>query len=299
MAKEYLCIDVGGTFIKYGVINEQREINDSGKVATPYESAEVYLDTLADIYHKFEGRVEGIAMSVPGMIDSKNGVCVTSGALKYATGLHLVEELEKRCNTKIAIMNDAKCAALAEASWGSLADVKDGVVIAIGTGIGGALIKDGKVHMGAHFGAGEFSFIAMSDDLDLGQNLWAQKNNHIRLAKLAAKAKGLDPENVSGEDVFRWVREGDVDAIKALDHFTLTLARMIMNLQMIYDPDRFAIGGGISAAPEFLMSIQKNLDYLYRIYPMPCPHAEVVNCQFRNDANLLGAYANYLDMCEA
>ena len=68
------------------------------------------------------------------------------GSLTYADGLHLVKNLQDRVHIPIYIMNDAKCAALAEASWGSLSDIRDGIVIVFGTGVGGALIKDGEVH---------------------------------------------------------------------------------------------------------------------------------------------------------
>lgn len=69
---------------------------------------------------------------------------------------------------------------------------------------------------------------------------------------------------------------------------------MIMNLQFIYDPERFAIGGGISRQPKLLESIQKNLDHFYAVYPWDFPRAEVVTCEFFNEANLMRAYQNYL-----
>ena len=94
------------------------------------------------------------------------------GSLTYADGLHLVKNLQDRVHIPIYIMNDAKCAALAEASWGSLSDIRDGIVIVFGTGVGGALIKDGEVHHGSKFSAGEFSYISVNSDLDNTDNLW-------------------------------------------------------------------------------------------------------------------------------
>ena len=108
MGKTCLCIDVGGSSIKYGKIGEDRKIFDYGKVPTPYDGVEVYLDCLEEIFRKFEGQVEGISMSVPGIIDSGNGICVTAGNLRYADGLHLVEELEKRVEVPVALVNAAK-----------------------------------------------------------------------------------------------------------------------------------------------------------------------------------------------
>ena len=91
----------------------------------------------------------------------------------------------------VSVMNDAKSAAMAEARWGALADCKDGIVIVLGTGIGGALIKDGKVHFGKSFAAGEFSFINLSESMDSMDSTWAGRAGNPRLRALVANAKGL------------------------------------------------------------------------------------------------------------
>lgn len=294
MAGTCLCIDVGGTFIKYAKVDSERNLSGYGKVETPYKGIEVYVETLADIYRKFEGEVEGISLSVPGMIDSKNGVCMTAGALEYANGLALVEELGKKCPVPIAVMNDAKSAALAEATWGALADCEDSIVITLGTGVGGALIKGGEVHMGKHFAAGEFSTVALTDAVDSKDDLWCGHNGVGRLLTLAARIKGKDVSEVSGEDVFQWINEGDEMVTMALDQYTKTIARMLINLQCIFDPDRFAFGGGISRQPKLMEFIQKNLDYYYAVFPSPIPKPEITTCKYFNEANLLGAYGNFL-----
>lgn len=294
MAKTCLCIDVGGSSIKYAKMDESRTLMDYGKVPTPHEGTEEYLSSLEEIYRKFEGQVDGITMSVPGMIDSGAGICISAGNLKFADGIHLVEEMEQRCKVPVAIMNDAKCAALAEAAWGAMEDCKDGVVLVLGTGIGGALVKDGEIHMGSHFAAGEFSFVILGNEPDQEASTWAGINGNPRLLQMAARAKRVDADTINGEDVFRWINDGDEVMIGVLDEFTRPLARMIMNLQAIYDPDRFAIGGGISRQPKLLESIQKNLNHLYAIYPIDVPKAEVTTCKFFNEANLIGAYCNYL-----
>lgn len=289
-----LCIDVGGSSIKYAGIDRERNLMDQGKVPTPYEGIEAYLDCLEGIYRKFQGRVQGISLSVPGIIDSQKGVCITAGNLRFADGLGLVEELRGRCKVPVVIMNDAKCAALAESSYGALSDCRDGVVLVLGTGIGGALIKDGQVHMGHHFAAGEFSFIAMDDCVDLPATHWAGINGMPRLLEGAARIKGVPTDQVNGEQVFAWIQEGDRRIQKLLGEYTRSIARMIMNLQFIYDPQRFAIGGGISRQPLLMEQIRNNLDYLYALYPYQVPRAEVVVCRYYNDANLLGAYSNFM-----
>lgn len=296
MEQQYcLCIDVGGSFIKYALADEQRALTEHGKIPTPYDGVEAYLQALERIYRQFAGRVCGIALSVPGIIDSAKGVCLTAGSLRYADGLALAPELEQRCGVPVSIMNDAKCAALAEATWGALADCRDGIVIVLGTGIGGALIKDGEVHMGAHFAAGEFSPVQLSADGSGFENAWAFASGNATLRQMAAAVRGVD--TLSGEEIFRLINEGDPALCEVLDKFTAPIAYMITNLQLIFDPQRFAIGGGISQQPKLLESIQKNLDrYSELPQQFGMPKAEITTCQYFNDANLLGAYSNFLRM---
>ena len=294
MAKACLCIDVGGSSIKYAILDDQRALMDYGRVPTPYEGTQVYLEELTKICQKFERQVEGVSMSVPGIIDSRAGICVSAGNLRFADGLPLVEEMEKRCHLPVAIMNDAKCAALAESAWGALKGCRDGVILVLGTGVGGALIKDGEVHLGANFAAGEFSFVILGDEVDQEGNIWGRVSGNERLLTMAARVRNVEPDAINGEDVFRWIDEGDEAVGNVLDQFTWPIARMIMNLQFIYDPERFAIGGGISRQPRLLQSIRSNLDQFYSIYPVKVPRADVTVCRFFNEANLMGAYQNYL-----
>ncbi len=292
--KKCLCIDVGGTAIKHGIIDPDVNLTDKGEVPTPYDGVEAYLDALEQIYRKAEDKVQGIAMSVPGVIDSENGICISGGNLRFIDNFNLAAELGKRVNVPVSVMNDAKSAAMAEARWGALSDCKDGIVIVLGTGIGGALIKDGKVHFGKNFAAGEFSFITMGENMDSADNTWAGCAGNPRLRTLVANAKGIeDPETITGFDVFRWAK-GDPLVLMALEQFTRGIARMIINLQVIYDPDRFVIGGGISRQPLLLDYIQKNLDYFYSQFKWPGEKADVTTCKFFNDANLIGAFSYFL-----
>lgn len=291
MEKRCLCIDVGGTAIKYALIDDARNLTKHGEVPTPTDNTEHYLEVLEGICRQFDGQIRGVAMSVPGIIDSENGICITAGWLHYANGLHLGEELTKRTGLPVSVMNDAKAAGLAEAAWGSLSDCKDSVVILIGSGIGGALIKDGKVHFGRHGSAGEFSNIALSENVDMPGSLWYAQNGTPRLVQMVSGAKGIPADQLNGRILFEQANAGDPVVLAALDRFTRGIALQIFNLQMIYDPEKFAIGGGISRQKLFLESIQKNLDELYTIYPEKSfPRAQLTTCRFFNEANLYGAY---------
>ena len=287
-----LTIDIGGTFIKYACMTERLEVLAKGKVPTPQNSREQLIDAIGGLFDQSPD-VAGIAISMPGIIDPDAGYCAMGGALRYNDGFHLKEALYNRCPVKIAMENDAKCAAMAEAAVGSLQDVADGFVLIFGTMIGGAFIKDHQLHRGRHFSAGEVSYIATIRD---GQadfdSVWGNRCGTPRLCKMFAQRKGL--ETADGVLFFQAVERQDPDALACLDSFTKEVAVQIFNLQTVLDPERFAIGGGISEQPSFIDGIKKHLEALYVQCPYQVPHAQVVACQFHNDANLIGALQCFL-----
>lgn len=195
----------------------------------------------------------------------------------------------------MTIENDGKCAALAEVWKGCLSDVNDAIVIVLGSGVGGGIIIDRKVHKGSSSFAGEFSFIRTNNqNLEDMDEAWGTINGAKTLAKKTAKIKGLNPEDVDGYYVFEKANAGDEDVLAVLDEFTKQIAAQIVNLQCVLDPQRVAIGGGISAQPLLIEYIQKNVDAFADNFGYYKPGIEVVPCTFRNDSNLMGALYHYL-----
>ena len=285
--------DVGGTFIKYAAMNETAEIFERGKIPTPIESHEEFLQELVKLY-KVSG-CEGIAISLPGIIDSERGFCVTSGFIEHNAGKFLADELKNLCGVKVTLENDAKCAALAEAKIGSLADVDTGFVMVFGTAVGGSFVKGGKVYHGKNNLAGEISYTMQSSEKDFSdKKVFAEMCGVPVLLKMYADKKNLPVEKISGEDFFHAVEQKDFDAVDCLEKFTQQIAIKIFNIQMILDPEKFAIGGGISAQKIFIDSIRENLEKVYKNCPVTFPRVEVVPCKFRNDANLIGALFRWL-----
>ena len=289
-----LVVDIGGTFIKYAFMKDDMTILARGKVKTPSEDREQLIEVLAGLYDEMPD-VSGIAISMPGIIDSENGYCAMGGALRYNDDFYLRHSLYQRCPVKIYMENDAKCAAMAEAAAGSLKDVADGFVLIFGTMIGGAYIKDRKLHRGKNFSAGEVSYITtIRNGKPVYETVWGNRCGTPFLCNLYAEKKGLDPETVDGIMVFDAVNKQDPVAMECLDSFTREIAVQIFNLQTVLDPERFAVGGGISAQPVFIEYIKNNLKALYADCPYHVPHAEVVSCKFQNDANLIGALQCFL-----
>ena len=117
MEKRFLCLDIGGTSIKYAVCSEEGQMLDRGKV-TIGEDLDTFLDQVQQIYEK-AGAIEGVACSFPGEVHSQEGVIHGISAIPYIHGCPMRDLLSKRCGAKkIAMLNDANAAALGEAWLG-------------------------------------------------------------------------------------------------------------------------------------------------------------------------------------
>ncbi|MDO5146034.1 MAG: ROK family protein [Eubacteriales bacterium] len=289
-----LVIDIGGTYIKYAYMTEDMSVISRGKVATPHTKREDLIEAIGQLYDEVPD-VDGIAISMPGIIDSENGYCSMGGALKYNDDFYFRHSLYKRCPVKIYIENDAKCAAMAEAAEGSLKDVRDGVILIFGTMIGGGIIHEGKLYKGKHFSSGEVSYILTEkNSVPSYKTVWGNQCGTPRLCAMYAERKNLNPEDVDGILVFNAVNAKEREAQECLEQFTREIAVQIFNIQTILDPERIAIGGGISAQPIFIEYIRNNLKALYAECPYHVPHADVLACKFQNDANLVGALQCFL-----
>ena len=289
-----LAIDIGGTFIKYANMSLDMDIIAKGKVKTPQTGREALIDAIENLYQAADG-VEGIAVSMPGIIDMEQGHCIMGGALRYNDGFPIQNSIQERCPVPVSIENDAKCAAMAEAVSGSLQDVQDGFVLLFGTMIGGGYIKNRQLQRGIHFSAGEVSYMVTDrDGVPSFEGVWGNRCCTPSLYRMYAQKKGIAYEEVRGEDVFAEIAKGERLAVECLNRHTREIAVQIFNLQTVLDVERFAIGGGISAQPAFTEYIQKNLQKLYDICPYYVPQAEIVTCKYQNDANLYGALHCYL-----
>ena len=288
-----LTVDIGGTFIKYALADDNCTLSGNGKVPTPQTSREEFIETLSALYRQNaeKMRIDGIAISMPGIIDTRRGYVYMGGALEYNNEFAVRDALEEKCGEiKISVNNDAKCAAQAEASLGALKDVKDGAVIIFGTMVGGGIVLNGKVRGGSHFAAGETSYILADRDCDPSYDtVWGRTCSALRLSREYAAAKKLDSGEVDGEQVFEAVERGDTDATAILGRYTKEIAVKLFNMQTVLDLEKIAIGGGVSAQPRFIESIKNQLDRMYSVSPYFVPRCEITRCTFGNDANLIGA----------
>ena len=288
----YLAIDVGGTFIKYAVITDDCMIVEKNKIPTPHENFEEFIHSLVEIYKEVSKscKLEGIALSMPGIIDSKKGFMYTGGSLRYINNVNIVEILQNKTGLPVTVENDAKCAAVAELWKGALKDCENAVVIVCGTAVGGAVIRNREVVSGKNFMAGEFSYV-MTDSVSEYKmsNCLAETAGAPALLKSVSEETGIPVEDLSGEKAFSIANQGDVYALEGIRKHAKKLAVQIHNYQYIFDPEKIAIGGGISEQPLLLQLIKEELTKINGIFPWTLPIPEVTTCKFFNDANLIGA----------
>ena len=290
-----LAVDIGGTSIKYAEMGENDLFLTHGSVPTPQTGREALVEAIGRLYDAAP-ECRGIAISMPGIIDSENGYVVMGGALRYNDDFFFRQALQERCPVPVYLENDAKCAALAEAANGALQDVSNGMVLIFGTMIGGALIMNHHLYKGSHFAAGEISYLITdrngSPSMD---GVFGNRCGVPRLCSLYAQAIGVPPESMDGVKFFCDVNHGVPEAALILRQYADEIAVQIFNFQNLYDPDRFAIGGGISVQPAFIDAIRDQLGALYAVCPYPVRQAEITVCRYQNDANLYGAYRCFME----
>lgn len=293
--KKYLTLDIGGSAIKYALIQEDLTILNKDSIPTPMDTLDNFIETIGKIYDEVKDVIEGIAISMPGIIDPRIGYNYTAGALKYIKNLNTVELLQKRCPVNITIGNDAKCAANAEVGFGSLKDIQDGAVVVFGTGIGGCLVKDHKVHVGRHFLAGEFSSMKTNYHNAIGNDDdWCKRNGIAGLLNRVQETLDTD-EYYTGKQIFDMANNGHEKVIEAINQFAYEAAVQILNIHVMFDCEKIAIGGGISAQPMLIDMIKTNFDSIVDNIGFDMPRPEIVVCQFRNEANLIGALYQYIE----
>ena len=304
--KQYLLIDIGGTFIKYSLTDEHAQKISGGKVPTPLTGMDDLLDAIEGFAAPLKGQFAGCAISMPGRIDTKNGIAHTGGMLSaFMWEQPFAAQVKEQLGVPVTIANDGKCAAAAEAWTGALAGTDTGLVIVLGTGIGGGIILNGKVYMGAHSAAGEVSNLVTNmaamepDSFNLkkierlpGMPVWAGNSSATGLIFEYATEKkmNLDGPMPTGEEIFAAYNAGEPEAVQTLKVFARRVAIGILSLQSVLDVEKVAIGGGISAADALLPAIQTELDGIFErcpVFPMLKP--ELVRCRYGNDANMIGA----------
>ncbi len=280
-----LAIDIGGTSVKYGYWYQK--LTDSGSFKTPETWPEM-LAALLSLPAKINQPIQGVAVSLPGGVNTKIGEISGLSAVPYLNGFPIRQELSKQFKLPVTIQNDANCAGLAEAWLGNAKDVSSVALLIIGTGIGGSIVQDGHLLTGRDYFMGEFGYSIMNERNETLSELGAP-------VKMARKYTRLSqsPEPVDAREIFERAKTGDELAQKCIEEMVHWLSIEAYNLITGFNPDRLLIGGGISVRDDFWAMIRDQTNRLLQQKGATVT-TEIDRCKFCNASNLIGAVAQFL-----
>lgn len=283
------CIDIGGTAIKAGVMDKEGNLGQKTSLPVANDNFEELKNTIVTWVKSLED-IEGLAISSPGAVDVETGIVGGASAVPCIHGPNVKEILSKELDMPVAIENDANCAALAEVFSGAAKDNTDVCFVVIGSGIGGCVIKDRKIHRGNHIFAGEFGYMLLEDKGESHLRILSELCATQALVRNVAKRMEGD---WNGLKVFEEAEKGNEICKEEIKKFYHYLAMAMFNLQHIYDPEKIIIGGAISKREDLCDKIGDAIDDLRSRIKIDSLKPVLVPCVYHGDANLLGAYANY------
>lgn len=289
--KNYLAIDIGGTNIKYGLVNDQGTISDKGRISSKSNNLDEFLAKLYPICERFKNQYDIIAISVPGKVDITAQKIYFGGSLPFIHNISMQSVLGDRYAVPVYVENDGKCSVLGEKWMGNLQCEDNCAALVLGTGIGGGIVVNGQLLRGSHFQAGEFSF-ALSNPLKRNFDyIFGQQFSAVKMIS-DVNCKLSNPVKDDGKAAFKAINSGDKAANQIFEQYCSGIAALILNIQVIVDLNKIAIGGGISAQPVVVEEINRQYDLLLKsMTPLDeiLTRPQIVNAKLKNDANLYGA----------
>lgn len=246
----YICIDIGSTDLKYGLLDADGNVLTQGK--RPSYGSQGGPRLLDEVRATIRGLlkessdVSGLCLATSGMVDTEQGRIryATPTQIPDYTGMPVKALLEAEFGLPCELENDVKAAALAEYPQEDGSTLDDCFVMTVGTGIGGCFIHEGRVVQGAVGACGEVGY------MEVKGAVFQDLASTTALCRAVAKAKGLD--QVNGKDVFAGIDAGDEVCIRAMDDMLEALAIGISIICCVLNPNRFILGGGIMARADYI-----------------------------------------------
>ena len=315
MTKYYLGIDLGGTFIKGGIVDGDGNILLQDKVPTESENGagRVALNianlckTLLEKQNFKKENIVGIGIGVPGMIDSKRGEVIYSNNLQWEH-FFISKEVEKLTGLPVRIANDANVAALGETKFGCGKEYDNTVLITLGTGVGGGIVIDGKLFEGNRSAGAELGhsvIVADGEQCTCGRKgcleAYASATALIRDTKRAMQADKSskmweigDLENVTGKTAFDY-KDCDESAKSVVENYIRKLGVGLTNIANEFRPEAIILGGGVCAQGDNLLKPLRAFLEAEIFAGEKGPKVELLIATLGNSAGLLGAGALWLD----
>ena len=313
MEKKIIGIDLGGTSIKFAILTQAGEIQEKWSIKTNIfdEGSHIVNEMIASIQHRMEllglsaENFLGIGMGSPGVVNREKGTVVGAYNLNWKTEQPIKEKIEGALGIPFFIDNDANVAALGEQWVGAGANDPDVVFVTLGTGVGGGVVADGNLIHGVAGAGGELGHITVDFEQPIQCTCGkagcletvASATGIVNLTRRYAdeyagdaKLKQMidDGQDVSAKDVFDLAKENDELALIVYRNFCRYLGIACANIGSILNPSTIVIGGGVSAAGEFLL---EGLNEVFQAnsFPQVKTSTKLALANLGNDAGVIGA----------
>lgn len=309
--KYYIGIDLGGTNIKAGVVNENYEIISKATTKTllPRPAEEICADMAKVSLEAVEQAgltlddIESVGIGTPGTANSATGIIEYSNNLGFLN-LPVVEIMQKHINKPVYVENDANAAAYGEYVAGAAKGANDAVCITLGTGVGGGIIINGKIYSGFNFAGAEIGHTVVDPngpECTCGRKgcfeVFSSATGLVRMTKeamLEDKSSIMWQMNeedgkVSARTAFNAMRAGDRAGKAVVDKYIRYLACGITNTINIFQPDILCIGGGVCNEGDPLLLPLKELVAKEVYTKNSTKNTEIVIAKLGNDAGIIGA----------
>ncbi|EFL26809.1 MULTISPECIES: ROK family glucokinase [Streptomyces] len=300
-------VDIGGTKIAAGVVDEEGSILETSKVSTP-PTPEGVVDAIADAVRKVSTGhdVEAVGIGAAGYVDDKRATVLFAPNINWRHEA-LKDKVEQRVGLPVVVENDANAAAWGEYRFGAGAGHDDVVCITLGTGLGGGIIIGGKLHRGRFGVAAEFGHIrVVPDGLLCGcgsQGCWEQYASGRALVRYAKQRAAATPENaeillglgdgtaenIEGKHISDAARQGDPVAIDSFRELARWAGAGLADLASLFDPSAFIVGGGVSDEGDLVLEPIRKSFRRWLVGNQWRPHAQVLAAQLGGKAGLVGA----------
>ncbi|MEX5397624.1 ROK family protein [Streptococcus sp. ZJ93] len=288
--KKYVAIDIGGTSIKYGLIDEEAHLLVSQEMPTEaHKGGPAILKKVATIVSTYleEVSLSGICISSAGMVDPDKGEIFYAGPqIPNYAGTQFKKDLEAQFGIPCEIENDVNCAGLAEVVSGSGKGAKVAVCLTVGTGIGGCLLIDSHVFHGFSNSACEVGYLHLPDGAFQGLA------STTALVRYVAEAHGDDVKDWNGRRIFQEIQKGNPICVQGVDRMVHYLAKGIANICYVANPEVVILGGGIMGQeailkPKIEAAVKANL------VSSIAEKTKIVFAQHQNTAGMFGAYYHF------
>lgn len=294
MRKYNLGIDIGGTFIKYALVDEQYNIQKKWKNKTiKFDNKDDLYDYICSNISNID-EIDVIGVSAPGLIDKKSNVksyAAPNITVMYDTNIN--NEIMKRMDKRVVSINDAKAAGLCEFQIGNAKGSQSAAFLIIGTGTGGCVCDQNGVIYGKDSYAGEFHNIPFVNDKTKEIQKMGDYSSITGLIKIYNSKVSEKDYLKYGQEVCKKYLDGDEIAQVSIDEWIKNIVIQLMAVTVFYNPEIICIGGGISESDWFIDKIKKQYkDMCIKYFEADFITTEIERCMHNNDANILGAIIN-------